>query len=88
MKIFQFLMVPPVRLHKLKIGAIGEFCDVCWLRHAAEVADALNWRYESNYFDIARAAAKAAGNLCDVLGICICTSDEFFVFRIRLGTVV
>ena len=42
----------------------------------------------SNNFGEARAAAIAADNSSEVLGICISTSDEFFDFRIRLSMVV
>ena len=43
---------------------------------------------DSNYFGEARAAAIAADNSSEVLGICISTSDEFFGFRNRLSIVV
>ena len=43
---------------------------------------------ETNNLGKVRAAAIAAGNSSEVLGICISTSDEFFDFRIRLSIVV
>ena len=48
----------------------------------------VNMAIDSNYFGEARAAALAADNSSEVLGICISTSDEFFDFRNRLSIVV
>ena len=67
-----------VSLCKLKSYEIDEVCNefLFW--------NSQTWSFhkigdESNYFDLARALVHSEGISSDVVGICICTSDELFI---------
>jgi len=71
----EFSSKPSQQLKSCDIGSFGS-CVLFWMQPKQSIHKRGD---ESNYFDLARALVHSEGISSDVVGICICTSDELFI---------